>query len=393
MKINDKLQSETSINFKNIKKILVIKLRQIGDVLLTVPAFRALRENFPQAHIAALVNSGTEEMLADNPLIDEVIIYNRDIKKLNLWQRGRREIAFVRALRQQRFDLVIDLSSGDRAAITGFLSGARYRIGTNVSKHGFWGKGRLYTHFARKGGSRHIVLQDHDVMSQFGIQTDNHSVDFFIPPRARKYAEQLFRTLMTEKDLVVHVHPVSKWFFKCWKDEYMAEVIGWLMNQGAKVVVTSSPASLELQKTRNILSLVPGLGAGHPHLLDLSGRTTIPLLAAVSQAADLFMGIDSAPMHLAAAVGTPVIALFGPSLTHRWAPWPNRKLFESKTELRHYYKDECYYLDHHVVIQKDWECIPCGKDGCKGTKQSKCLDEISVKQVKEIFMTRMKKKK
>lgn len=378
--------------FENIKKILVIKLRQIGDVLLTVPAFRALREHFPQAHIAALVNSGTEEILADNPLIDEVIIYNRGIKKLNLWQRRRREIAFVRALRQQRFDLVIDLSSGDRAAITGFLSGARYRIGTNVSKHGFWGKRRLYTHFARKDGSRHIVLQDHDVMSQFGIQTRNLSVDFFIPPSARSHVEQLFQPHIKEKDIVVHIHPLSKWFFKCWKDENMAQVVGWLMDQGVKVVVTSSPESSELQRTRNILSLIPGSSATHSHLLDLSGRTTIPLLAAVSEASDLFMGIDSAPMHIAAAVGTPVISLFGPSLTHRWAPWPNRKLFESKTELRHYYKDGCYYLGHHVVIQKDWECIPCGKDGCQGTKQSKCLDEISVELVKEILIARMKKK-
>jgi heptosyltransferase-3 len=117
----------------------------------------------------------------------------------------------------------------------------------------------------------------------------------------------------------------------------------------------------------------------------LSGETTLPLLAAVSDAADLFLGIDSAPMHLAAAVGTPVVALFGPSKTHRWAPWPNRRLFESETELRQYYEDEGYYLGQHVVLQKDWECIPCGMDGCEGTKQSKCLDEISVEKVKEIL--------
>ncbi|MBM4294251.1 MAG: putative lipopolysaccharide heptosyltransferase III [Deltaproteobacteria bacterium] len=379
------------MSFKNIKKILVIKLRQIGDVLLTVPAFRALRENFPEAHIAALVNSGTEEVLGGSPLIDEVITYNRGINKLNPWQRSRREIAFVRELRKQRFDLAIDLSGGDRAAITAFLSGARYRIGTNVSRYGFWGKSRLYTHFAN-GGGKHIVLRDHDVMAQFGIHASNLSVDFFIPPAARRQVEQWFRLRNNEKDLVVHIHPVSKWFFKCWKDEDMAEVAGWLINQGVKVVVTSSPESLELQRTRNMLSLIPGTAAAHSHLLDLSGQTTLPLLAAVSEAADLFLGIDSAPMHISAAVGTPVIALFGPSLTHRWAPWPNQRLFESKIDLRHYYRDGCYYLGDHVVIQKDWECVPCGRDGCEGTKQSRCLDEISVEKVKEILMTRMKKK-
>jgi heptosyltransferase-3 len=98
-------------------------------------------------------------------------------------------------------------------------------------------------------------------------------------------------------------------------------------------------------------------------------------------------------MHIAAAVGTPVVALFGPSLTHRWAPWPDQELFASKIELRNHYKNGCYHLGHHLVIQKDWECIPCGQDGCKGTKQSKCLDEINVKQVKQILTGKMKKQR
>jgi heptosyltransferase-3 len=314
-----------------------------------------------------------------------VITYNRDIKKLNLWQRSRREVSFVGALRRQRFDLAIDLSSGDRAAIIAFLSGARYRVGTNISKHGFRGKSRLYTHFTYKDGSRHIVLQDYDVMSQLGFDTANFAVDFVIPPAAKLAVQQLLQRHFTENGIIVHLHPVSKWFFKCWQDESMAEVITWLTQQGAKVVVTSAPESSELQRTRHILSLAAGMGADPSRLLDLSGETTLPLLAAVSDAADLFLGIDSAPMHLAAAVGTPVVALFGPSKTHRWAPWPNRRLFESETELRQYYEDEGYYLGRHVVLQKDWECIPCGMDGCEGTKQSKCLDEISVEKVKEIL--------
>jgi heptosyltransferase-3 len=377
---------------KNIRNILVIKLRQIGDVLLTAPALRSLRENFPQAHIAVLVNSGTEEALRGNPLIDEVIVYNRGIKKLNPWRHCFQEILFISGLRKRRFELAIDLSGGDRAAITAFMSGAKYRIGTNVSKHGFWGKSRLYTHFTRKDGKRHVVLQDCDVMSQLGCHPANFAVDFFIPPAARQMVQQLLQRHPLENDIVVHLHPVSRWFFKCWKDESMAEVISWLTGQRVKVVVTSAPEASELHRTRDIIALAAGMGADAARLLDLSGQTTIPVLAAVSEAADIFLGIDSAPMHLAAAVGTPVVALFGPSKTHRWAPWPNQELFTSQTELRRYYRGEGYYLGPHVAIQKDWECIPCGMDGCNGTKRSKCLEAIGVDQVKEILKTKMKKK-
>src|SRR4030042_5786088 len=111
------------INFINVKKILVIKLRHIGDVLLTVPVFRALRENFPDAYIAALVNSGTEDVLSGNPLIDEIIIFDRNIKKMNPLQKYTKELSFLKRIRIKRFDMVVDLTSGDRAALISFASG------------------------------------------------------------------------------------------------------------------------------------------------------------------------------------------------------------------------------------------------------------------------------
>ena len=109
-------------NFRNVKKILVIKLRHIGDVLLAVPVFRALRESFPNAYIAALVNSGTEDVLSGNPLIDEIFIFNRNIKKMNTAMRYIKELSFLKQIRMKRFDMTVDLTSGDRAAIVSLLS-------------------------------------------------------------------------------------------------------------------------------------------------------------------------------------------------------------------------------------------------------------------------------
>ncbi len=181
-----------TMNFKKVKKILVIKLRHIGDVLLTVPVFRALRENFPDAYISALVNSGTEEVLSGNPLIDEIIIFDRNIKKMNSVQKYIKELSFMKTIRMKRFDMVIDLTSSDRASMISFFSGARYRIAYDTDRKGFFGKRYLYTHLAKKQGGQHAVLRNLDVVRQFGIDTENIHLDFFIPEDARMFVKRVF---------------------------------------------------------------------------------------------------------------------------------------------------------------------------------------------------------
>lgn len=130
--------------FHRINKILAIKLRHIGDVLLIVPTLRALRENFPYAHLSVLVNSGTEQVLADNPLINEIIVFDRSIKSMSQLRKYKSEICFLRSVRKKSFDMTIDLTGGDRAAILSLISGAKYRLGWE-SKKGFIGKG-IFTH-------------------------------------------------------------------------------------------------------------------------------------------------------------------------------------------------------------------------------------------------------
>ncbi|HXX53479.1 MAG TPA: glycosyltransferase family 9 protein, partial [Thermodesulfovibrionales bacterium] len=127
------------MNFRDVRKILVIKLRHIGDVLLAVPVFRALREHFGDAHITAVVNSGTEEVLRGNPLIDEILLFERDVKGLSPLKRYVKELGFLNQVRARRADMAVDLTGGDRAAILSFVSRARYRLGW-MPKKGFPGK-------------------------------------------------------------------------------------------------------------------------------------------------------------------------------------------------------------------------------------------------------------
>lgn len=324
--------------FKKVKKILVIKLKHIGDVLLTVPVFRALKENFRDAHITALVNSGTEEVLAGNPLVSEIIVFNRNIKNTGPLSKYREELLFLKKVREKGFDMVVDLNSGDRSAILSFITGARYRLAYLPYKKGFAGKKHLYTHLVKKRHNSHIVHMNLDVVRQFGIDTDNLAVDLFIGEKDREFAKRIFsENSIKEHDTVIHIHPLSRFSTKCWKDEYMAEVISWVINQNIRVIITSSPEKNELEKVKKILSIVNSTrypwqraaGEISQNIVNLCGKTTLKELAAVSRASSLFFGVDSAPMHIAAAVGTPVIALFG-SAEKRWSPWGNNYTVISK---------------------------------------------------------------
>ncbi|MDI6890022.1 MAG: putative lipopolysaccharide heptosyltransferase III [Thermodesulfovibrionales bacterium] len=376
-------------NFNGIKKILVIKLRHIGDVLLTVPVFRALRETFPHAHISALANLETEEVLTGNSLIDEILPFDRNIKKLSHMKYYLKEIDFLMQIKKKGFDMTVDLTGGDRAAMISFVSGARYKLGWE-SKKGFIGKGHLYTHLYKPNGNRHMVLQNLDVVRHFGINTEDLSVDFQIPEDDKALIKKILNEKNVKEDApIVHVHPTSRWLFKCWEDEYMAEVMNWLLEQRVNIIVTSSPDERELDKAKGILSLVlSGLTTHDSQFIDLCGKTTIKQLAAISDVSDLFFGVDSAPMHIAAAVGTPVIALFGPSGAFNWGPWDNES---SKFKNPYIQRNGIQTFGMHTVIQRDWECIPCGKDGCDGSKISKCLDDIKPGEIINILREKLKK--
>ncbi|MBN2654255.1 MAG: putative lipopolysaccharide heptosyltransferase III [Nitrospirae bacterium] len=381
------------MTFNNINKIVVIKLRHIGDVLLTTPVFKALRQKFPTAEISAVVNSGTEDALKCNQDIDIIITFQREIKHYSYPIRLLKEAQFLRYIRRQAFDMSIDLTGGDRAAIISLISGARYRLGIE-SKEGFPGKKYLYTHPSTPNRDQHMVIQNLQVVEKYGIKPINYTVTFTDCESGKDWLQNLFKNHKITLDTpIIHVHPTSRWLFKCWKDEYMAEVLQWAANNEITVILTSSKDEKEIKRIKNILSLTQPTDK----IINLSGRTTLQQLGTISKASDLFLGVDSAPMHIAAAVGTPVLALFGPSCALNWGPWDNNIITsrpnkspehsDDSSILFPYTKNMCFGI--HTIIQKDWACIPCRKDGCNGTKISNCLYEISPDEVKSIIKTKL----
>jgi heptosyltransferase-3 len=313
------------MELQNIRRLAVFKLRNIGDVLMITPALRALRETFPGARITAIVNSGTEAMLAHNPHLDDVLVYERHRGKGHgsLLERIGYELGFVRELRRRRFDLTIGFTEGDRAAWSAFFSGARYRLGTIHYATARFSPLRLTynlptpSHFPRL----HEVEKHFWLLEQAGLELHDKKpgdLCLVIPDDLRAWAQTQLAPLRPNP--VVHVHPVARWLWKCWRSEAMAEVIDWLQSErGARVVMTTGPEPRERGRAREIIA------ACRTKPLFFDGDLSLTQTAALSAASDLYFGIDTAPMHMAAAVGTPVIALFGPTHADVWGPWTPRR--------------------------------------------------------------------
>jgi len=365
--------------FEGTKKILVIKLRHIGDVLLTVPAVRALKESFPGSEVWALVNSGTGDMLEGNPLVKEVICYERAVKGLPAGARLAAEARLVKMLRREKFDMTVDLTGGDRPALLGFATGARYRLGYRP-KSGFKGKGLLYTHLAERPAVRtHTVLTDLGVVRAFGIETKDLTVDIFTTREEDSFVEDALKKAGYKSGPIVHAHPTSRWLFKCWTDAGMASVFDRLQDSGFTVAVTSGPADRELERVASIISRM------RTRPIDLSGGLKLKHLASLSKKAAFFFGVDSAPMHIAAAAGARVAAIFGPSGAFDWGPWDNAEVkrtgYEGKksdgVNSPYPLRSGVQRFGGNAVIQDSRDCVPCGKDGCDGSKKSDCLDTLT----------------
>jgi heptosyltransferase-3 len=297
-----------TMELQNVRRLAVFKLRNIGDVLMVTPVLRALRQTFPEARITAVVNSGTEAMLAHNPHIDEVLVYHRG----GSWGD---EIALVRELRRCHFDLTIGFTEGQRTAWYSWLCAARYRFGLVKLARG---KRHWAYNFPMYPVRRtHEVEMHFTMLADAGLNlnvTEPRSLCLIVPEDMRAWAREQFAPLRPA--CIVHVHPVSRWLWKCWDNEAMAAVIDWLQSErNVRVVVTTGPAEGERQKAGAIVNL-----CRTPPLF-FDGSLSLSQIAALSAEADGYFGVDTAPMHMAAAVGVPVVALFGPTNAKNWGPW------------------------------------------------------------------------
>jgi heptosyltransferase-3 len=237
------------------------------------------------------------------------------------------------------------------------LCGSRWGVAPEVKgRSRFWQ--RSFSHFVRqpRGGPRHVVEANLDALRRLGIHPGGDERRLTMVPGAA--AERTVDDLLGAAGLAgqpfVHVHPASRWQFKCWPAEKMAALLTRLQADGWPVVLTAAPDAGEL-------AMIDAIQA---HLrapaVSLAGRLSLKQLAALTRRARLFVGVDSAPMHIAAAMQTPVVALFGPSGEAHWGPWTEKR---------------------RIVVNGGYSCRPCGIDGCGGGKVADCLVNLPVEPV------------
>jgi predicted lipopolysaccharide heptosyltransferase III len=287
------------------------------------------------------VNRGTEDMLSGNPDVDEIIV----LDKGSLAAQWR----LIAGLRSRRFDTVIDLTDGDRSAFLSWISGAPVRIGFNDEKR--W-RGRCYTTVVSGQSGGHRVERDLAALEPLGIIARDRTPRLWLTAEDETHAQELLDRLgvRTDRSLVV-IQPGARYWFKAWPADRFAELADRLTAEyHCQVLIGGSAQEADLAyQIVHVAKCRP---------IVLAGQVGIKPFAAILKQSALFVGNDSGVMHIATAVGTPVVALFGPSNPQEWGPRGGA----------------C------EIIYKELDCRACFHPTCHRGDQN-CMKLISVDEV------------
>ncbi len=347
----------------SVQNILIIQLGDIGDVIWSIPTFRAVKKAYPDAHLSLLVREGIGSLFDADTAVKQVF----EVKRYQgtLGTRLTAQLAFLKKVRKSGFDLVFDLRSDDRGAFMARLTGARFRASLLYSDVPFY-RNRLFTHLVYPAAENIRVRlgaaeQSLRIVRGFGISTED------VVPRLCVEPETLARmsSLVSNHGIpsegqggapknFVTLNPFSRWSYKEWPLENWIAISAWLWTECRlpAVIVGSAP---ERERAEALVKS----GSGVVKIHNLAGETNLKELAALLSLSHLHVGVDSAAPHIAAAVGTPTITIYGPSDWRDWAP----------------------VGEAHQVVTTDMDCSPCYQKGCEGRGHSRCLENMSIDEV------------
>jgi len=336
----------------SISRVLLIQLGDIGDVVLTTPTMRVLRENLVSSKIFVLVREPAKGIVENCPWVDGIISVEK--KKRGLRDTIAYHKDFLTALRGERFELTIDLRAGTRGAILSFLSGAGIRIG-RYSENGRLWRNRLFTHLVRPKNEldQYSSLHSLNILAPLYLNIGDTSPALQVPPEKEDRALELLRKEKVPLDKpIIALHPFSRWGYKEWPIQNYIRLIEHIGSRyPVCFVVTGAPE--EEHRAEEIMR------GSHANVYNLAGRTTIAELPGVLKKCSLLIGIDSAAVHIAASVGTPTTTIFGPSSPKNWAPRGTQ----------------------HQVVSMNLPCVPCRQKGCNNSEVSRCLNELEAEEV------------
>ena len=348
--------------------VLVIVTRRIGDVLLTTPLIRSLKCAWPQVAIDVLVYSGTEGVLTANPDVRRVLT----ITERPHW---RAHIAFALRI-ARRYDVALSAVPSDRPTVYAWIAG-RWRAGLVVDepKHR-WKRWLLQRAVAFDDLNTHTVDMHLALARALEIAPRREVVACWSAADATAVAHALAPGVP-----YAVLHPYPKFNYKMWRQDAWVEAARWLQSRGLRVVLSGGGAAAEKAYVAAIAHCVPGA-------TDLSGALSLGAAACLISGARLYAGPDTALTHVAAAVGVPVVALYGPSNSVKWGPWPKGYSGKASPWLRHGSQS----VSNVTLIQGQGSCVPCLKEGCDRhvASYSDCLQALQVSVVLAAFERALK---
>lgn len=347
-------------------KILIIKLNKIGDVLLVSPLIPNLKSYYgEECSIDLLVNKGTEGAIS-----------RENLRKIHLLERPKNpfyklytETSLLLAVAKERYDMAIGLSAGERTAFLSFWSGAKIRVG--FPPPSFWSKNIYTLKLIAKG--THTIDYNLESLRTLKIPILHKRVSTNIAQSCEKFTKL--------PNHFVHLHLFSSWMFKCLADSFCAKIIDFItQTYQIPCVLTASNDPRESEKLQKILQLT------QTKPLSFNGNLSLAEVSLLNSKALAFVGVDTGVMHLSAANDTPTFAFFGPTSPKTWGPWDNTLLESTYTSPKGIQR-----MGKHLVYQESLPCVPCGRDGCNGSKKSDCLltkinEESALKTLQE-FLT------
>jgi predicted lipopolysaccharide heptosyltransferase III len=333
------------------QKILLIRLRLLGDVVLTTPLIRGLRRKFPAARLSYVVEPAAAPVLRGNPHLEELIVAPRR----SGIARVAADMRLARQLRSARYDVVIDLHGGPRAAWLAWATGARTRIGYTIK-----GRSWMYTHAVPRADDllpRHSVANQWDLLGPLGVDPPDpvrDAVEMTVDSAAARSVDAKLAALGIAADhqiVVVHVSAGNP--FRRWPAEAFATLAARLAgaDNRRRVVLTSGPSEAEAASR---------IAAAARKQLGKEGfRVSDPVLdvaelRALAGRAAVYIGGDSGPLHVASATTTPIVALFGPTLPERSMPWRDPRWFAEAVDVGPL---PCRPCRQRVCVTADFRCL------------------------------------
>lgn len=343
----------------NFHRILLTRLKFVGDIVLTTPLIHTLRDAFPDSYIAYLGESSAVSLLEHNPYLNRIFridfTNNSVIRQTKLFYQLRRE----------RFDVVIDLFCNPRSALLTYATQAAVRVGGDLR-----GRGKLYTHRLHDDGKPKSAIDFHyQSLKLIGVSPRYYGTEIFLTEEEKKETRRYleWQGIDFSKPLVA-MHAGASWPAKLWPAERFAQLADLLTARlRGQVLLTCGPADGEVVKK------VAAMSAGKVLSLPM-----MPLrqLAAILSLCSACVANDSGPMHIAVAVGTPTVGIFGPGEENIWFP---------------YTADFPGGSRKHLALRKDVSCHPCHLDFCNraGDGYMECMKLLTVNEVFDAVKARL----